>query len=574
MAESSNTGPASLNGRGTDPRNVSADRARRSFVEDDSDYGVPTALGDQYADSGELGSGEFPTSSSGLRQAVKDFYTPAHLIEAIEDNGFIPQEATEESAAVASVNVVDYSHLSRFLSPAENQAVLNGLHTAFYVLLQESGGYLNKVDGDTMVFHYGGQLDPNTRFAGDDAARRLMARKLFDTCVEMHRITRMFDQADERFLELSAGPEQYETLQRAFQVIAELRHNQHLAVSAYGAFHVQIRIGAAIGPVTNGNFGPTGAKHWDIVGAPVIEARNMERTAPSGGLRMTEELYQVLDRMNVPEEYTHSFRDEAAAEAGRFQRVRRDEVFRFARVTPPEKHATELRSYSVLVDPLLPERIGRRVDVLLVCGASEAERILDYIAYYRGHRHVIDETEEVFRRRGVQLRKLAMLRAMYPRKIAKLSRLSCRQGSEGAPETEASQAQEKDAAGQRRDGDGDASGEQYRSSHTIPSHLEHEIDRRHSLFEILSRLGSYQDLVKLPAGRHAVAPEHKLDELNDDFDRRAEELLKELKQRYSECRRTLAKEAYFYHVMYPFVFEALRASVREYQEQVGELEAV
>ena len=63
-------------------------------------------------------------------------------------------------------------------------------------------------------------------------------------------------------------------------------------------FQIRIRIGANIGEVMIGNFGPSGAKHWDIVGLPVINAKRMEATAPIGGLRISSEFFDILKARN------------------------------------------------------------------------------------------------------------------------------------------------------------------------------------------------------------------------------------------------------------------------------------
>ena len=47
--------------------------------------------------------------------------------------------------------------------------------------------------------------------------------------------------------------------------------------------------------MTVGNFGPEGAKQWDVIGVPVIKAKRMESTAPVGGYRISEELFEILD---------------------------------------------------------------------------------------------------------------------------------------------------------------------------------------------------------------------------------------------------------------------------------------
>jgi len=354
-----------------------------------------------------------------LLRAIEQYYLPRKLVAAIYERGEIPRYSQEVQVGVGFIDIADYTFLSKFLSPMENQTLLNGLYTAFQAVLDRHGGYLNKLEGDSLMFQFDTVMDPKLGALPFEESHRHIVRELFHTCVEMQRVCALFNNASEAFLVDDISETGRKALQDAYAIIKTLRERPDLSESMSAYFQIRIRIGASLGNVTIGNFGPEGAKQWDIIGMPVIDAKRMEATSPVGGLRISEEYYRILDRLGVADEYCLRFRREAAALGSRYAQITKEQIFSFKKVTLSEKKGAVYNTYSVQVNPSFPETIGRQVDSLLDRGAHGAERIIQLIQYFRGNRYVIDHLEGLLRRRGVDLRKPVLVAILSPRKAAR-----------------------------------------------------------------------------------------------------------------------------------------------------------
>ena len=124
-------------------------------------------------------------------QSIEEFYLPRHLVKAIYEIGHIPDDSREAKVGVGFIDIADYTHLSKFLSPKENQILLNGLYTSFLIVLERHGGFLNKIEGDSMMFQFDDVLDRKIATLPDDERIAYIARELFYTCVEMQRICKL-----------------------------------------------------------------------------------------------------------------------------------------------------------------------------------------------------------------------------------------------------------------------------------------------------------------------------------------------------------------------------------------------
>mgnify|MGYP006296022221 FL=1 len=179
--------------------------------------------------------------SSQLRAQIEDFYLPRQLVDAILEVGGIPRDSEEAEVGIGFIDIANYTFLSKFLTPKENQEVLNGLYTAFNSVLRRRGGYLNKIEGDSLMFHYGGLIDARARRIEDRSdLREYIARELFYTCVEMQRVSVLFNDADTRFLDDAATQEDRQALERAFAIIARLRSDDAVSNPLSAMFQIRI----------------------------------------------------------------------------------------------------------------------------------------------------------------------------------------------------------------------------------------------------------------------------------------------------------------------------------------------
>jgi adenylate cyclase len=455
-----------------------------------------------------------------LRREIEAFYLPKQLVDAILELGTIPQGSVEAPVGIGFLDIADYSFISKFLSPTENQVVLNGLYSALNWVLRRHGGYLNKIEGDSLMFQFGGLTDPRCRGVAEQTAVRTIARELLYSCVEMQRVCSLFNDANDRFLDDSADAGTREAISLAFNIIHTLRTSMDVGSSLNAFFQIRIRIGANLGVVTMGNLGPDGAKHWDITGLPVIAARRMESSAPVGGLRITKELYQILAEAGIVGEYLDRFRRESSAMFGVFKSIRQEELFRLSTVVLRDKRNVTFETYSVQVSPGLPEALSEQTRLLLEQGEAGANRIIEFLQYYRGNRFVVDAIERVLERKGVRLRKADILKVVDAEAYRSILR-------------------------------------QHKKS--LPQVMAH-VARSFSLYDLFERLGLLQDKVK---------------------ERRMAQEVDNVTTNYRLIERSVRMNAYFHNYVFPLVYRSIRTSMIEYQshadaveEIVGEAESV
>jgi len=463
-----------------------------------------------------------------LKNEIENYYLPKQLVDAIIENGEIPKNSVEMIVGVGFIDIADYTYLSKFLSPKENQMILNGLYAAFNWVLKRHGGYLNKIEGDSIMFHFGGPIDPKIRGMSEDEQANYIAKELFYTCIETQRVCFLFNEANDKFLYGNDDDETIDAVQNAYKIIGMLRTSVELSSSINALFQIRIRVGANIGEVTMGNFGPKGAKHWDIVGVPVINAKRMEATAPVGGFRISEDLYRILEKTGVVDSYYDRFRREAQALFGCYRDIKKEELFSFGTVLLKDKKNAEFPTYSIQVNPGLPEAIARQVDLLLEKGKEGVDRIVQLLEYYRGNKFVINSVESVLKKKNVNIRKADILKTILPKKFERIL--------------------------ENAKGDGEKACAQ--------------IDEEYSLFMLFKQLGDLQDKIKA---------EPRVDtDLGDftDYSTFMKRKNLQIKEIYRLKGKFVAQRTYFYNYMYPLVFESLKASIYEYQTRFEELSEV
>jgi len=373
------------------------------------------------------------------------------------------------------------------------------------MVLERHGGYLNKIEGDSMMFHFDDIID--RRLWDKKAEERLtfIAGELFYTCIEMQRVCVQFNQADDHFLDTTASDEARHALTAAFAIITSLRNKNDISSTLFAFFQIRIRIGANVGEVTIGNFGPGGSKHWDVIGLPVINAKRMESTAPVGGLRISADFFALLEKTGIAADYYNQFKDEAKKLDSVYRDIEYKELFEYREVVVYEKKGAMYKTYSVQVYPALPESICIQAEELLHHGLQGARRIIEFIRYYRGNHYVICRLERMLAARGVVFRNKEMLAIVAP-KYAKAV----------------------------------------------------EAKRQPNLFTILKYMNRYQDLVQTVAGNEN---EHDFYAYDQYMTRVREQIL----DLYEKRKKTIIQRTYFFEVVFPLVYASLESSLREYQ---------
>lgn len=452
-----------------------------------------------------------------LLKEIEQYYLPRKLVAAIYERGEIPRFSQESQVGVGFIDIADYTFLSKFLSPMENQTLLNGLYTAFQAVLERHGGYLNKIEGDSLMFQFDAVMDPKLGAMPSAEVQRHIVRELFYTCVEMQRVCVLFNNASEAFLVKDIGDEGRRALHEAFAIIKTLRERPDLSQSMSAFFQIRIRIGASLGDVTIGNFGPEGAKQWDIIGMPVIDAKRMEATSPVGGLRISQAYYQILDSLGIADDYCRRFRREATALGSRYAQITKDEIFAFKKVTINEKKGAAYDTYSVQVNPSFPETLGRQIESLLEKGPMGADRIIQLIQSVRGNRYVLDHIEDLFLRKGVKLRKAALVAILAPRKVAIWK-------SEGI-----------------------------------------DLESKFTLTKIFQVLGRHQDSLKSAHETRVPIPFLA-------YDQSMAATTRAILEEYRTHRAGLIQRTHFHEVVAPLVYHSLKACILEYQNREAEEE--
>jgi len=355
-------------------------------------------------------------------------------------------------------------------------------------------------------------MDPKVGALPTEDIQRHIVKELFYTCVEMQRVCVLFNIAKDGPLFMNIGDEGRQAIHDAFAIITTLRERPDLAETMSAFFQIRIRIGASLGNVNIGNFGPEGHKHWDIFGMPVIDAKRMEATSPVGGLRISEDFYNTLETLGIADDYFRRFQREAMVLGSRYAKITKEEIFAFKRVTVSEKKGASYNTYSVQVNPSFPETLGRQVESLLDQGPLGAERILQFFQYFRGNTYVVDHLEALLKTKGVKLRKVDMLALLAPKKIAELQ-----------------------AAGT-------------------------DVEAEYSLNKVFHVLGRHQDSLK--GGRDSATPVGFL-----SYDQSMKSTGAALENEYQQFRVGLMQRTYFHEVVAPLLYHGIRASIFEYQNR-------
>jgi len=466
-----------------------------------------------------------------LKRAISEYYLRQQLVNAILERGEIPTDPVETWIGVGFIDIADYSYISKWLSPKENQVVLNGLYSALKTVLDKRGGYLNKMEGDSLMFQYGGMIDPQLKGLSVDQVKSYIARESFYTCIEMQNVCLLFNKANKDFLNITTDDETKQSLFDAFNIISNLRENLSFASAINALFQIRIRIGANIGEVCIGNFGPFGAKQWDIIGVPVIDAKRMESTAPVGGLRISEELYGQLEADGITDIYLHEFRAKARENGGQYQTIEKEEIFKFSEVTLKDKKSRHFRTYSVQVDPELPETLMSQTKILLTMGKDGTNKIIEILQYYRGNKYVIQAMEDSSKTMSVNLRKDLILQAINNKIYEKI----------------------------------------VNKFENNTEQIKAYIDRRYTLYSLFQFMGRIQDYLKhKKEGEDEELPEVPF----LSFDEYLEIEKINIQKNFIDSIRTSVRRHQFFNKIFPLVFLIIKSALIELQNKREDVETL
>ena len=464
---------------------------------------------------------KYDSDNDKLRKEIEDCYLPRRLIEIILQRGSIPENTEEHYIGVAFLDIANYSYLSKLLSSKENRLLLNGLYTAFHNILIRRGGYLNKIEGDSMMFHFGGMLDPNMEKLNSEDQLKRIAQTLFNSCIEMQRACFLFNQANDKFLDSKTTKAQKQSLSDAFAIIEAVREQGRIASSINAVFQIRIRIGASIGKVTEGNIGPPGARQWDVIGFPVIAARRMETTAPIGGFRITKEFFDILNKHGDVKSYCNRIRKEALFLKSSYKNIKDDEVFKFREIIIKEKEDATFNTYSVQVNANMPESIADQIIALLPMNELGAEMSVDLIMYHRGNHYITTEIENCLMQMGIKIRKADLLQIIFPKKHKELM-------------------------------------EKYQS----PESLEKAVESRYSLYELFEKMGQYQDIIRRKTDYHlSTGPFF-------NYETAMKSIQRNIDRDYKWREFRMVHQAHFFNILLPLVTSSLKNSIKEYQSSI------
>ena len=340
-----------------------------------------------------------------------------------------------------------------------------------------------------------------------------------------------FNQINKNYLNKIADRSTVDAIHEAYGILGELRKG-YASESFNAHFQIRIRVGASLGTVLIGNFGPDGAKQWDVIGMPVIEAKRMESSAPIGGLRITSDFFKVLEKTGITEEYFRRIRREAEALGSVYKNISVDELFQKTTVYLKDKNNADFETYSIQVNPSLPESIRDQARLLLTRGERGADDIVNFIKYYRGNHFVVNKLDEMFMEANVRIRMDSLFRIMFPGKYKTML----------------------------MEMDGDA------------VKLRAQMKGNYSLYELLDFLGQLQDSVK---GLKTAGQENKTDFAG--YDHWVAEMRASVQRSYDLNKGVTHQAYYFYNVIFPLFFANIKAAILEYQykiEQVEDLEEV
>lgn len=325
-------------------------------------------------------------AASSLQKRIIDFYLRESLVTNILAHGKLQEQAEDHLMGVIFGDVVDWTKISPRLTAAESVLLLNGIFHIILDHIEKYHGFLNKTMGDGFLIHIGDPLDSTMP---KESPEKEIAHRTLLLCTEMQQAIYAFNQEAYQ----SPNPEAQEEINKAYLVLEKLTKKEFIPI--------KIRLGGHMGIVNIGNIGPKGNKQYDIMGTVVDLAKRLESSAPPGGIRLHDIFYKYLAQNNDLNTYTEKFKQKSKEY---YNNILLEEIF--SRKTVNVKNFEKVPSFSIQSIPNLPELIRYDIENALDIGLEATPAIIENIRIYRGNKYIINAIEDLFKEKGIIIRKI------------------------------------------------------------------------------------------------------------------------------------------------------------------------
>lgn len=431
-------------------------------------------------------------SKSQLLEEAINHYVHRQLVNKILNLGKLDTNFYDSYMGVIFGDIVDSTLIAQKLPALETGLLLNGIFCVVQDIVEKHNGHYNKSIGDGFMIHFGGPLDNSL---GEKNHEELIAERIFETCIELQRTMVKFNMCAYE----SPSPESQKEIAQAYTVLSRLAKKDFIGA--------KLRLGAHMGSVNFGDFGPAGFKHPDIIGNIVNMASRLESTAPPMGIRLHQSICEHLINNRKIESYIKDFRDNAI---NFYKNASNEDIFKFKTVTA--KNFSE-RLPTFTIEPLynLPEIIKSELEILLDLGPEKITQILDYIRLYRGNMFVLNAIQKLLEERQINIR--------Y-QEIAKLLKTN------------------------------------------FPN-IENQIFQKDKilLYEVLKMIGKLQDKIEelYPAPKIKRTEQH-----NFSYQEYINDQLLEIEENYEHTIKKSKHETYIFKKLIPGIFAHIETSLLEY----------
>lgn len=341
-------------------------------------------------------------AESGLYKKALNFISKKPLIEKIIADGKVDESYYDHYVGIVFGDIVNYTEISQKLSSEEAGILVNSILYLVYDFIDKYQGLYNKSMADGFMFQFG---DPLDKTLPAEKREEEIARRIFYTCVEIQQALHKFNLHSYE----SPRPNAQAVINTAYNILRQKFHEGQLIT-------IKVRLGAHMGNVNIGYFGPEESKQYDAIGANANLPSRFETSAPPGGIRISTEVFKHLEASGETKKYEENFRSKAI---GLYKDIPTADLFNFKKVQV-KGYKEKQPSYSVQIFPNLPEMVSQELENMLDLGEKYIPEIVDTIRLYRGNRYVLNAVEKLFEARNIKFSKLDIYRIIQPKAFEKI----------------------------------------------------------------------------------------------------------------------------------------------------------